>query len=78
LPFQAVERRRSAARADTRRSLGLAARVGCSALIDALSIDIIAYLATSGFGHIGGAAFGLLKQIIRPLPPALRHPGNRK
>jgi hypothetical protein len=35
-------------------------------------------LATSGFGHIRAAAFGLLKQIIRPPSPALGHPGNRK
>jgi hypothetical protein len=36
------------------------------------------HLATSRFGHIREAAFGLLKQIICPPPPALGHPGNRK
>jgi hypothetical protein len=36
------------------------------------------HLATSRFGSLRGAAFGLLKQIIRPPPPALGHPGNRK
>jgi len=36
------------------------------------------HLATSRFGRIRGAAFGLLKQIIRPPLPALGHPGNRK
>jgi hypothetical protein len=35
-------------------------------------------LATSRFGRSRGAAFGLLKQIIRPPPPALGHLRNRK
>src|SRR5215831_17266862 len=36
------------------------------------------HLATSRFLCIRGAAFGLLKQLIRPPPPALGHPGNGK
>src|SRR5262249_17132621 len=37
-----------------------------------------ARLATAGLGRTRGAAFGLLKHITRPPPPALGHPGNRK
>jgi hypothetical protein len=36
------------------------------------------HLATSRVGPIRGAAFGILKAIVCPPPPALGHSGNRK
>src|SRR5215510_7297459 len=36
------------------------------------------YSATSGFSVIGSSAFGFLKHICRPPPPALGHLRNRK
>jgi hypothetical protein len=57
----------------------MAAPVTFSLRFDARRTRVAApALTTPGLGRIRRAIFDLLQEVIRPPPPARRHPGNRK